>query len=213
MGYRRATKIKCTKPELFYTGSTFNKEWKDFIFNVKDGVTEYYCRKDYLNNAIIELSIQHPEVTFTGVTWIDDDYYDSIDYTYIVKNGDLKVVKKEPHYQFLFPVIEDDEYDMLASKFIDHVRQYLERIDVIHTRPNEATVFDFLNDKEDHAGFRSYFTITWENKEHKFTATKRFTSHVIVDYQRKNPIENEELKIGENLSDDDQDDMYDNLPF
>ena len=213
MGYHRGTKVKCTKPELFYTGSTFNKEWKDFILDVKDEVTEYYCRKNYLNDAIIELSKQHPEVTFTGVTWTDDDYYDAIDFTYIVKNGALKVVQEEPHYQFLCPVIEDDEYDMLARKFIEHVRQYLQRIDLIHVESGEDTVFDFLNDKTDPEGFRSYYTITWENDNHKFTATKRFTSHVIVDYQRKKPVEKVKMKSDANISGDDQDDIYESLPF
>jgi hypothetical protein len=213
MGYRRGTKVKCTNPELLFTGSTFNKEWKDFILDVKDGVTEYYCRKDYLNDAIIELSKQHPEVTFTGVTWTDDDYYDSIDFTYIVKNGDLKVVKEEPHYQYLCPYIEDDEYDRLAIKFLDHVNQYLVRIDLIHAEPDEEAVFDFLNDKTDAEGFRSYYTITWENDYHKFTATKRFTSHVIVDYQRKNPIDKEQKKIDEHPSDENQNNTDESLPY
>jgi hypothetical protein len=36
-------------------------------------------------------------------------------------------------------------------------------------------------------GFKSYFTVTWENDEHKFTATKRFTSLVMVSYYKKPP--------------------------
>jgi hypothetical protein len=185
MGYRIGTKVKCSNPELLHSGSTFNNEWKDFLFDVKDGVTEYFCRNDYLNEAIIELSLQHPDVTFTGVTWIDDDYYDSIDYTYIVKNGDFKIAKKEPHYNFMYQPLENDEYKPLLKKFIKQIFQYLERIDVIHEDPNDSTVFDFLNDKADKDGFQSYFTITWENDIHKFTATKRFTSLIIIDYQRK----------------------------
>jgi hypothetical protein len=185
MGNRIGTKVKCTKPELLLSGSTFNNEWKDFLFNVKDGVTEYYCRNDYLNEAISDLSKKNPEVTFTGVTWIDDDYYDSIDYTYIVKNGDFNVVKEKPHYNFMYPPIENDVFKILLKKFIQHVIQYLERIDVIYENPNEGLVFDFLNDKTDQEGFRSYVTITWENQDHKFMATKRFTSFVSIDYQRK----------------------------
>ncbi|MEX0981353.1 MAG: hypothetical protein WD577_11135, partial [Bacteroidales bacterium] len=211
--YYRGTKVKCTKPELLFTGSTFNKEWKDFIVNIKDGTTEYYCRKEYLNDAIIELSKQHPEETFTGVTWTDDDYENAIEFTSIIKNGEEDVIKMAPHYQIFFPVIEDEEYNRLAIKFDEQIYSYLNRIDLVNEDKDDESDFDILNDKTDEEGFKSYFTITWENDKHIFRATKRYTSMVVVDYQRKNPIVKEEMKIDENISGDVQNDIYENLPF
>ncbi len=192
MGYYRGTKVKCTKPELLLTGSTFNKEWNDFIINVKDGITEYYCSKEYLNDAIIELSKQHPYETFTGVTWTDDDYEDAIEYTSLIKNGEVELVKIAPYYQIFFPEINDVDYHSLKGRFKEQINLYLNRIDLVNEGKDDESVFDILNDKKDEEGFKSYFTITWENDKHIFRATKRFTSMVVVDYQRKNP-ENPEV--------------------
>ena len=178
-------KVSCTNPELLATGSTFNQEWVDSIVSIKDGVTFYHCSKTYLNDALAELSRSHPEVTFSGCTWIDDDFEDAKDYTFVLRNGIYEYVDMAPHYQILFPVIEDEEYKSLQSRFVRQIEIYLQRFDIIKKIPEEDIVFDFINDKEDQDGFVSYFTITWENEIHKFTATKRFTSMVIVDYQRK----------------------------
>ncbi|MEX0981043.1 MAG: hypothetical protein WD577_07880, partial [Bacteroidales bacterium] len=186
--YYRGTKVKCTKPELLFTGSTFNNRWKDLILNVKDEVTEYYCRKEYLNCSLSELSKEHPEVIFSGTTWIADDYESAIDYTFILKDGSFEFIKRSPHYQILFPVIKDEEYNRLSIKFCEQIYQYLNRIDLVNE--DADSTFDFLNDKEDEEGFKSYFTITWENKDHKFIATKRHISFVAVDYQRKNKKNN-----------------------
>ncbi len=197
MGYYRGTKVSCTKPELFASGSTFNQEWSDFIVGVRNGVTWYHCRKEYLNNAIVELSKQHPDVTFTGVTWTDDDYENAIEFTSIIKNGEEDVVKMAPHYQIFFPVIEDEEYNSLCERFEKQINLYLNRIDLVNEGEDEESDFDILNDKEDEEGFKSYFTITWENDKHIFRATKRFTSMVAVDYQRKKP-KNPDLPIEKN---------------
>jgi hypothetical protein len=187
MGYYTQTNVSCTNPEILSSGSTFNQKWGDFLMQSKNGVAYYYCRKEYLNDAIIELSKENPAVTFTGVTWNDSDYYDCIKYTLIIKNGKYKIVKYEPEYQYFFPIIEDDEYKRLAERFREHIDLYLKRLDIVNDDPVERELIDFLNDKEDNEGFKSYCTITWENDEHLFTATKRFTSHIIVDYKRKKP--------------------------
>jgi len=123
---------------------------------------------------------------FTGVTWIDDDFENSIDYTVIIKNGERNVVKMAPHYQILFPVIDDDqEYNALKGRFKEHIEIYLNRLDIINMDTKIDDVFDYLNDKVDKDGFKSYCTITWENDERIFTATKRFTSLVVVGYAKK----------------------------
>lgn len=212
MGYYRVTRVSCTSPDLFVSGSTFNQEWSDCIVSIKNGVVEYYCRKDYLNDALIELSKQHPEVTFSAVTWNDSDYYDRIIYSIIIKNGVYEVVNREPEYQYFSPVIDNDEYNKLSRKFKDHVDIYLKRIDIIRKDPIKGTIFDFLNDNEDNDGFRSYYTIVWENHGHKFIATKRFTSHVIVEYQKKNPDNDKLFDFEKDQLKDDQDESND-LPF
>ncbi|MCX6255111.1 MAG: hypothetical protein NTV31_11625 [Bacteroidia bacterium] len=187
MGYYRGTRVSCTNPDLIASGSTFNQEWADFIIGLESGVTIYHCRKEYLNDAIVELSKQHPDVSFTGVTWTDDDFEDSIDFTLIIKNGEFKVVKMAPHYQILFPVIDDEEYKSLTSKFKEQIDLYLNRLDIVREDSKEGVVFDFLNDKVDKDGFWSYYIIVWEDGKQRFTATKRFTSQVTVDYHRKKP--------------------------
>lgn len=141
------------------------------------------------------------------MTWNDSEYYDCFKYTLIIKNGEYDVVKYEPEYQILFPVIEDDEYNRLAKRFRDHIELYLKRLDIIKDDPVEGQVYDILNDKEDTEGFKSYYIITWENEEHLFTATKRFTSHIIVDYKRKKPkaIEPSKDSKTENIKSNNQD--------
>jgi len=188
MGYYRGTKVSCTNPSILASGSIFNQEWSDFLIRIESGVTYYHCRKEYLNDAIVELSRQHPDVTFTRVTWTDDDFEDSIEFTTIIKNGKEDDVKMAPHYQILFPVIDDEEYNSLTHRFQEIIDLYLSRIDILRADPTEGFVFDFLNDKKDRDGFKSYYTITWENDEHVFKATKRYTSQVVVDYRRKKPI-------------------------
>lgn len=197
MGYNRQTNVSCTNPALIDSGSTFNHEWKDSILKIENGVTYYNCRKEYLNDALFELSKEYPNETFTGVTWNDSDYDDCIKYTLIFKNGEYNVVKMEPEYQYLFPVIENEECNKLAERFKAHLEIYLKRIDIIKANPVEGTVFDFLNDKKDKDGFSSYYTIVWENDQHKFTATKRFTSLVIMDYQKKEPKLDKILELEE----------------
>ncbi len=49
-----------------------------------------------------------------------------------------------------------------------------EIIDLVQEDKIEGTVFNFLNDKKDKNGFKSYFTIVWVNGEHRFTATTRY---------------------------------------
>jgi hypothetical protein len=186
MGYNRGTRVSCTNPDIIASGSTFNQEWADFILGVENGETTYLCRKEYLNDALIELSKQHPDVTFSGVTWTDDDFEEAIDFHFVIKDGIREFVNETPHYQILFPVIDNAEYNSLQPKFVEQINKYLKRLDIV-VIDSEEIVFDFLNDKEDKDGFKSYYTIIWENNEHRFTATKRYTSQIIVGYEKKQP--------------------------
>jgi hypothetical protein len=185
MGYRFRTNVRCTNPGLIASGSTFNIKWGKFILGIRSGITQYYCGGDYLNSALLEFSRKNPQEVFTGVTWNDSDYYDCKKYTLIIKNGEYEQVKCEPFYVYGFRINDYEIPEGLFERFEKHLERYIERIDIVHRDTNKGEVFDFLNDKEDQDGFRSFYTITWENDKHKFTATRRFTSQVMVDYQKK----------------------------
>lgn len=77
----------------------------------------------------------------------------------------------------------------MLERFIEHLQLYLKRLDVVIKDANNKTYFDILNDNLDENGFKSYYTITWENAEHKFTATKRYTSEISIDYKKKELIQ------------------------
>ena len=184
MGYYVRTDLKCTNPELISTGSTFNQEWSHELQEIKNGITSYCSRKQYLNDAVKELSKLHPAETFTGRTWIDDNFEEYRIYTAIIRNGIESIVDVEPGYTFLFPPIDDEEYHGLIEGFKKHVDNYLKRIDLFHENSERGFEYDFLNDKVDDNGFKSYYTITWGNDKHIFTAKRRYPSLVIVDYKR-----------------------------
>ena len=191
MGYNTITKLLCTKPDLISSGSTFSQTTHSRLLGNNNGETEYLSKEYYIIDDIIELSKKYPNETFTGVTWNDSDFYNSVSDTIVYKNGHGKVIKVEPYYQFLYPVIDDEIYNKLVERFIEEVRLYIKRIDIIKEDvddPVDGTVFDFLNDIEDDNGFKSYYTITWENDQHKFTATKRLTSNILIHYEKKEPI-------------------------
>lgn len=186
MGYRWCTNVQCTNPELIASGSTFNKKCKEFILTIESGTSKYYCIGQDFNDALFQFSREHPLETFTGVTWNDSLYYHCIEFTLIINNGEYKQVKSEPHYTYALLSCNMDEIPKgLYKRFRDHFKCYSERIDIIHRDPINGEVFDFLNDKRDQEGFSSFYTIIWENEEHKFTGTKRCESFVEVTYQRK----------------------------
>jgi hypothetical protein len=189
----RGTKVTCTDPEVFASGSTFNMEWADFLYELNNGVALYFCQEDYLNDALIELSMQYPHETFSGVTWNDNDLESAIDLTFIIKNGKRVVLSKTPHYKILFPDKEDEEYNALKDRCREHILQYLYRVDNIKEQSQNGVSFDKLNDEEEDDGFISYFSITWANKEHYFEATKRYTSLIIVHYCRLEDLHKKKL--------------------
>jgi hypothetical protein len=179
------TNLSSSNPELLHPESEFNKEWKGFILGMDGGTTFYYSSGNFFNDALIEHSKKYPLETFTGETWNDSDYYESIKYTLFIQNGKCIQLMMEPNYTYQLPTSYDVESEMLLQRFVKHLEVYLKRIDVIKEDPLKGTYFDFLNDREEKDGFRSFYTITWENDKHIFTATKRFTSYIVVDYQKK----------------------------
>lgn len=185
MGYYRATVLTCTNPDIIASGSTFFNEWKHAFWKIENGETYYVCRKEYFNDAVIILSKEHPSEIFTGKTWIDSDFSDCFCYTLVIKNGEYFVIDYEPYYQYMFPDIEDVEYNRLSTRFKEHIDKYIKRLDIVLEEQESGKEYDILNDKKDDEGFISHYTITWENDQHLFTATKRYTSEIIVSYEKK----------------------------
>jgi len=185
MGYYVRTDLQCTNPELISSGSTFYNEWSHELMGIENGITSYYCRKQYLNEAVKELSKLHPEETFTGKTWVDDNFEDFRKYTVIIKEGEESVVDMEPGYTYISEPIDDEDYERLIKDFKIHLDAYIKRIDIFNKDSEVGFEYDFLNDKPDSNGFSSYYTIVWENDVHKFVATKRFNSLITIHYERK----------------------------
>lgn len=218
MGYYVSTALQCTNPELIASGSTFNVEWSNELMGIKNGITSYHCRKEFLNEAIKELSKMHPDATFTGKTWIADNYSEFRKYTVIIKDGVESVVDLEPGYTYLSESIDDEEYEQLLEDFKIHLNAYIKRIDIFNKVSEEGFKYDFLNDNPDSNGFSSYYTITWENDVHKFVATKRYRSLVKIHYERKDGKELKYKKFNgfdseANNSIDGNECDYKNLPF
>jgi hypothetical protein len=214
MGYDVRTNLSCSNPEVISSGSTFNQEWAKNLMEIDGGVFKYYSRGYYLHDNIAALSKQYPDETFTGITWNDSDIYDRIKYTLIYKNGECKQVNCEPGY--VYGVYNDNYYEMptdLFERFKKHLHRYIERIDIVREDIEEGVVFDFLNNKPDEDGFMSYYTIIWENDEHKFTATRRFTSQIAIKYEKKEPLPGRHLEKDKELVEASHDDLYDDLPF
>lgn len=185
MGNYIRTDLQCTNPELIASGSTFNHEWSYELMRIKNGITSYHCRKQYLNEAVKELSKLHPDETFTGKTWIDDNFEEFRKYTVIIKDGVESVVDVEPGYTYLSEPIDDEEYERLLEDFKIHLDAYLKRIDIFNKDSEDGFEYDFLNDRPDSNGFSSYYTINWENDVHKFVAIKRYLSLITIHYERK----------------------------
>ena len=213
MGYCWCTDVRCTNPDLISSGSTFNKKCEEFILSIESGTSKYYCIGQDFNDALFQYSREYPRETFTGVTWNDSDYYDCIKFTLVIKNGEYKQVKCEPCYLYGLRMNGYEIPKGLFERFKKHLKRYIERIDLVHPDPIKGEVFDFLNDKEDQDGFRLYYTITWENDKHKFTATKRFISFIMVEYQKKDSEQNKITHTDNGMTNCNQDESDDGLPF
>jgi hypothetical protein len=197
MGYRWRTNVQCTNPELIASGSTFNKKCKEFILSIESGISKYYCIGQDFNYAPFQFSREHPLETFTGVTWNDSDYYDCIEFTLIINNGEYKQVKSEPHYTYALLYRNWKKVpEELYRRFREHFKRYAERIDVVHRDFINGEVFDFLNDRKD-----------------KFTGTKRCESFVEVKYQKKNHKHNKITNTETEILTCNQDESEYELPF
>lgn len=214
MGYDVRTNLLCTNPTIIFSGSTFSQKWAKSLMEIDKGVFKYCSRGYSLHDDLVDLSKQYPNESFTGITWEDSNIYNRIKYTLIFKNGGCKQVNCEPGYVYGFN--NDNYYEMptdLFERFKKHLDRYIERIDIVRENIEEGVVFDFLNNNPDEDGFMSYYTITWENDEHKFTATRRFTSEITIKYEKKQSSANKRQEIEKELKESNEDYSTDDLPF
>lgn len=177
--------LECTNPELISSGSTFVKESKSKLLDVSKGKSHFLTWKDTMDEEIIGLSLKFPEETFTAECHWDHLYYNRFTYFFEYSNGECKQTAREPGYVFFCPIegLPDGEY---YSVFRDHVLQYLKRLDIVKGE-EEGFRIDKLNNEKDKHGYESYITITYENDQYKWTATKKGISYILVSVEKKEP--------------------------
>ena len=185
MSYYSYTVLECTNPELISSASTFVKESNSKLLHIIKGKPHFLTRKGTMDGEIFELSLKHPEETFTAECHWDEDYYDCILYLFEYKNGECKQLGIEPGYVFFLiagNIPSKEEY----SAFRKHVLKYLNRLDIVKKEDGHF-IIDKLNNEEDQNGYESYITITYENNYYKWTAEKTGISYIRVTVEKKEP--------------------------
>jgi len=211
MSYHSYTVLECINPELISSGSTFVKESKSELLDVIKGKSHFLTCTNTMDEEIISLSLKFPEETFTAECHWEHLYYDRITYFFEYKNGKCKETAREPGYVFIGPLVEELPDGEDFSAFRDHVLQYLERLDIVKGA-EEGFRIDKLNNEKDKHGYESYITITYENDQYKWTATKKGISYILVSVEKKQhriEIQKETADNTRLLANED----YDNLPF
>jgi hypothetical protein len=212
MSYYAYTVLECTNPELISSGSTYVKESHySKLLKVEKGKSHFLTIRKTMHGEIFDLSIKHPEETFTGEWEWDEDYWDRILYRFECKNGEFKNLGIKPGYMFFChenQIYSKEDY----SAFRDHVIRYLERLDIVKEQQDGKYVIDKLNNEKDQNGYESYITITYENDLYKWTATKKWISWIEVTCEKKEP-KVDPLKELENKMKCNDNEEYDDLPF
>ena len=211
MSYYAYTMLECTNPDLISTGSTFVKEsLYSLLVKIENGKSHFLTNKNTMAGEIYKLSKLHPEETFTAEWCWDEDYYDCILYLFECKNGEFKELGIKPEYGFYYPSsIPVNKEEQLA--FQNHVLEYLNRLDIVVEKDRHFTL-DKINNKKDKHGYKSYFTITYENELYKWTATRTGTTCIEVSIEEKVP-KTDSLKENENNTSIDENSEYNELPF
>ena len=210
MSYYAYTILECSNPELISSGSTFVNESYSELLKIQNGKSHFITNKRTMEAEIYELSMKHPNETFTAEWHWDEDYYDCILYLFECKNGEFKELDLKPGYMFYYPPsILVSKEEQLA--FQNHVLEYLNRLDIV-VEIDGYFILDKLNTKQDKYGYASYITITYENDLYKWTATRTGTTCIEVSIGKKVP-KTVSLKEKENKTSIDENSDYDDLPF
>ena len=179
------TILECTNPSLISSGSSFVMESYSILIIIENNKSHFYTDRFTMEDEIFRLSIIYPEETFTAKWHWNDDIENSIDYTVEFKDGRRKVLGIEPGYYFYMrgDISPSDEH---AMAFRDHVLEYLNRLDYVN-KINGCFEIDILSNEKDKYGYISQITITSENDEYKWIATRTGISFIEVSVEKKEP--------------------------
>lgn len=210
MSYYSYTVLECTNPELISSGSTFVKEsLYSLLLKIENGKSHFITNKNTMDGEIYELSVKHPNETFTAEWHWDEDYYNCVLYFFECKNGEFRNLAVKPGYIFVCPqkqVYSKEQF----SAFKDHVIKYLERLDLVKEKDGNFSI-DKLNNERDQSGYESFITITYENDLYKWTATKKCISWIEVTCEEKSNTRSR-IETDEEIKNNSQEE-YDGLPF
>jgi hypothetical protein len=211
MGYSYRTNLRCTRPELIASGSTFAQStYSEIIEKVEDEI-HFITRAGDIHEDLKKLSKQHPDVSFTAKTWNDCDFYDRTIWTIVHKNGDYKQIDATPEYVFLGPG-EPECDESLSEEMRNKVSHFLDEI-----KPH--TLFSESGDSSQYYGdgLRAYFSFIWETEDHRFIAENKHGYMIQIKYESKDKenlerlrVINKSLRAQLNRKDDEG---YDGLPF
>jgi hypothetical protein len=183
MSYHAYTILECTNPSLISSGSTFVEESNSVLLKIENNKSHFDTNRNSMEYEIYRISIIYPEETFTAKWHWGDDVDNRIVYTVEFKDGKHKVLGIEPDYFFFMPgnISPSDEH---AKAFRDHVLEYLNRLDYVNKVSGDFEI-DILSNEKDRYGYKSQITITYENDQYKWTATRTGISFIEVTVEEK----------------------------
>jgi hypothetical protein len=207
MSYQTYTVLESTNPELIAPDSTFVKEAFSDLIEIQDGKSHFLTNNNTMDRELIRLSLKHPEETFIAISTLEGvDFIFTTEY----RNGECRELGMEPDYGFCYPSnVDFIEEERLA--FQNHVLKYLRRLDIVK-KGEYGFILDKLNNEKDANGYESYITITYENDQYKWTATKKGISLVEVSVEKKQPKVYKEKEFEDKSISSDSED-YGDLPF
>ena len=80
MSYYSHTILKCTKPDIIASGSTFVSETESIFHETINGQSHFYTWRNTMDDEIVKLSTRHPEETFTTECHWDNESPNSLIY-------------------------------------------------------------------------------------------------------------------------------------
>jgi hypothetical protein len=183
MSYYSHTILKCTKPDIIASGSTFVSETDSMFHETINGQSHFFTWRNTMDDEIVKLSTRHPEETLTTECHWDNESPNSLIYKNEFKNGIQKLLGVEPEYFFCRPVKEYPNKKHFEA-FKDHVLKYLSRLDVVKAAEGGYEI-DRLDGEEDKYGYKSSVTITYENDHYIWSAKKNGSAYISITVNKK----------------------------
>lgn len=214
MGCYYRTNLRCTKPEIIASGSSFAQSTKSEIINTDENEIHYFTNNDVLHEELLDLSKEHPDVSFTAKTWCDSEYYAQIVWTLIYTNGSYEKVNREPRYLFSWSctgAVDDsmiEEFRRRISQFLD--RSAPHKLFPQKERENKCPSGQYYND-----GLIAYVKFIWETEDYRFTAENKHGYLIKIKYESKDKENLKRLRIDNKILREQLNDTNDNfdIPF